>query len=85
MPKEAIRYIEQKTDGNANLHDKGPAVIAKVRFSNSGLTIYYGDRTFIRNPSKGGPGNYYCLPGWGPVLDFGREETRKQPPLGRRR
>jgi hypothetical protein len=61
MRKQAIRYIEQKTEGNANLDDRGPAVVAKVKFSNSGLSIYHGDKMFLRNPTRGGPGNCYCL------------------------
>lgn len=60
-PREVVRYVEQKTDGNASLHDRGPAFIAKVRLSKTGLRIYFGDKTLQRIRGGGTSGNYVCL------------------------
>jgi hypothetical protein len=54
-------YIEQKTDKKASLQDRGPAVVAEVKFSKTGQTIYYGDKRFQRIKGGGISGNYWCL------------------------
>ncbi len=56
-----VMYIEQKTDGLANLQDRGPAVIAEVTLSKTGVTIYYGGRSFQRIKGGGTSGNHRCL------------------------
>ncbi len=56
-----VMYIEQKTDGNANLQHRGPAVIAEVGFSNSGSTITCRGQSFQRIKRGGIYGNYRCL------------------------
>ena len=54
-----IMYIEQKTDGNRILDDRGPAVIGEVTFSKTGRTIYYKGKTYHRE--KSACGNYRCV------------------------
>ncbi len=56
-----VMYIEQKTDGNANLQHRGPAVIVEVSFSKSGSTITYRGKSFQRIKRGGIYGNYRCL------------------------
>ena len=54
-----VMYIEQKTEGNRTLDDRGPAMIGEVIFSKTGRTIYYKDKTFHRE--KCVQGNYRCV------------------------
>ena len=56
-----VMYIEQKTEGNAGLDDRGPAVIAEVTVKNRGATVIYKDRTFRRIHGGGTYGNYRCV------------------------
>ena len=58
MEQEPIRYIEQKTKGHEHLHDRGPAVIARVRLSKTGRTVYYKGREFRRIQGGGVSGRY---------------------------
>jgi hypothetical protein len=54
-----VMYVEQKTDGNRDLQDRGPAAVGEVSFSKSGRTAYFNGKTFHR--AKGGYGNYQCV------------------------
>ena len=56
-----ILYIEQKTDGDSSLNDRGAAVIGEVKLSKTGKTYYYKGKSFER-VSGGGPcsSNYFC-------------------------
>jgi len=60
IPTKREMYIEQKTDGNRTLDDKGRAVIGEVTFSRTGKTLYHGGKTFHRMKKGGIYGNYYC-------------------------
>jgi len=59
--EKRILYIEQKTDGNTHLNDRGPAVIAEVTTSKTGATLYYAGKSFQRIKGGGMTGNYRCL------------------------
>ena len=61
MARTEIKYIEQKTEGRTQLEDRGPAVIAEVRFSKTGRTIYYKNKTFMRLGGQGIYGNHRCV------------------------
>jgi hypothetical protein len=52
-----LRYIELKT-GYA---DNGPAWIARVEFSRSGRTVYFGRRALKRATGGLAAGNYYDI------------------------
>jgi hypothetical protein len=49
-------YIEMKTP-----NDNGPARIGWVKFSKTGLSIYYGGKTFARTHDRGAGWNYYDI------------------------
>jgi hypothetical protein len=51
-------YIEQKSEGNRSLQDRGPAEIGEVTFSKTGRSIYYKGKTFHKERCVGG--NYRC-------------------------
>ena len=59
MPRKRNMYIEQKTDGRAPLHERGPAVIGEVTFNKSGKRIFYKGKTFQR--VRGFNYNHRCL------------------------
>jgi hypothetical protein len=59
--KSRMMYIEQKTDGDRSLQDRGPAVIAEVTFSRTGRTVYYKGKTLHRLRKGGIYGNYVCV------------------------
>ena len=61
MPAPRKMYIEQKTDGNRQLEDRGRAEIGEVTFSKTGKTIYYKSKTFERMKGGGVYGNYVCV------------------------
>jgi hypothetical protein len=54
-------YIEQKTDGERSLQDKGPAVITEATFNRTHKTIYADGKTFHRIQKGGIYGNYWCV------------------------
>jgi hypothetical protein len=54
-------YVEQKTDGNRWLNDRGPAEVGKVTFSQTGKTVYFNGKSFLRATDCGGGGNYLCI------------------------
>ncbi|MCX5659536.1 MAG: hypothetical protein NTW19_07405 [Planctomycetota bacterium] len=54
-----VLYVEQKTDGNRNLADRGPAEICEVTASKTGSTIYYKGKSLQR--IRGIYGNYRCV------------------------
>jgi hypothetical protein len=60
MARTRVMYIEQKTDGNRNLEDRGPAEIGEVSFSKTGRTVYYKGKSFRRIEGGGVYGNYVC-------------------------
>jgi hypothetical protein len=53
QPPPRIMYIESKAEGL-----NGPARIGRVTFSKTGLSIYYGGRTFARG-AVSGKANYF--------------------------
>jgi hypothetical protein len=57
--KKAIRYIEQKTDGNTDLNHRGPAVIGEVTYSKTGKVMYDKGKTF--EPIRVYSANYECV------------------------
>jgi hypothetical protein len=61
VPLPRTLYIEQKTDGNRTLDDRGPAWIAEVTYSGSGRTVRWAGRSFERIRGGGIDGNYRCL------------------------
>lgn len=54
--RSRIMYIEDKSGGLT-----GPCRIGRVRFSKTGLTIYYAGRTFQRLGGAGFKANYFDL------------------------
>lgn len=52
--KPRIMYIESKSDGLT-----GPARIGRVTFSKTGMTIYYGGKSFRSLKGDGFKENYY--------------------------
>jgi hypothetical protein len=52
--KSRIMYIEDKSNGLS-----GPARIGRVRFSKTGKTLHYGDRTFQSLKGRGFKANYF--------------------------
>jgi hypothetical protein len=61
LRKPERMYVEQKTDGNRTLHNRGPAEIGEVTFSRSGTTAYYKGKTFRRIGGRGVYGNFRCV------------------------
>ena len=53
-----VMYIEQKTEGNRPLQDRGQAEIGEVTFSKTGSTVYYKGRSFRRESCV--YGNHIC-------------------------
>jgi hypothetical protein len=51
--------VEQKTDGNRPLQDRGPAEIGEVTYSQTGRTLYFEGKSFRR--IRGASGNHVCL------------------------
>ena len=60
MPQPRVMYVEQKTDGNRGLDDRGPAEIGEVTFSQTGRTVYFKGRSFRRAKGWAG-GNFLCV------------------------
>ena len=52
--KTRVMYVELKT----GFDDDGPAWIGRVRFSKTGRTLYYRDKTLRRIPGGGIQGNH---------------------------
>ena len=52
-----LRYIELKT----GYSDKGPAWIARVKFSKSGRTVYFNGKALARAGGRGIEGNHFDL------------------------
>jgi hypothetical protein len=61
MPAPRNMYVEQKSDGNRWLDDRGPAEIGEVTFSQTGKTIYFKGKSFERIKGGGVAGNYRCV------------------------
>jgi hypothetical protein len=54
---DKLMYIELKTGYNHN----GPAWISKVKFSQTGKTVYFNGHAFKKLGGQGNLGNYYDL------------------------
>ncbi len=66
-----IMYIEDKSDGL-----RGPGRIGRVRFSQSGKSIYYGGRTLQTQSDRGLKSNYFDVD-TGADLGVRLQETRR--------